>query len=158
MPKPGILLLKGSNGTEKTVNTPLLKRFGLKSLAMCVHANIPLHGTIQDSAPMDAKPKIDITLGLIMKNAVVRCVKGVSLLINMFSRKRVVESVPLNLQEPQEVYDLEIEADHCYYANGFLVSNSDAFRYLAVGLKGLERKDSGSADNDLKAVNRYYGL
>lgn len=34
---------------------------------------------------------------------------------------------------------------------------ADAFRYLAVGLKGLERKDKGPED-DLKAVNRYYGL
>jgi hypothetical protein len=35
---------------------------------------------------------------------------------------------------------------------------ADAFRYLAVGLKGIERKDNSSADNDLKAVNRYYGV
>ena len=35
---------------------------------------------------------------------------------------------------------------------------ADAFRYLAVGLKGLERKDNSSVDNDLKAVNRYYGF
>ena len=34
---------------------------------------------------------------------------------------------------------------------------ADAFRYLAVGLKGLERKDSGTVDDDIKAVNRYYG-
>ena len=33
---------------------------------------------------------------------------------------------------------------------------ADAFRYLAVGLKGLERKDKG--DDDQRAVNRYYGL
>lgn len=35
---------------------------------------------------------------------------------------------------------------------------ADAFRYLAVGLKGIERKDNSSAENDLKAVNRYYNL
>lgn len=35
---------------------------------------------------------------------------------------------------------------------------SDAFRYLAVGLKGLERKDSRGSEEDIKAVNRYYGL
>ena len=33
---------------------------------------------------------------------------------------------------------------------------ADAFRYLAIGLKGLERKDKGPED-DLKAVNKYYG-
>lgn len=35
---------------------------------------------------------------------------------------------------------------------------ADAFRYLAVGLKGLERKDGRSADEDIKAVNRYYSV
>jgi hypothetical protein len=34
---------------------------------------------------------------------------------------------------------------------------ADAFRYLAVGLKGLEKKDNSSTDNDVKAVNKYYG-
>jgi hypothetical protein len=35
---------------------------------------------------------------------------------------------------------------------------ADAFRYLAVGLKGLERKDGKGPEDDIKAVNRYYGL
>lgn len=35
--------------------------------------------------------------------------------------------------------------------------SADSFRYLAVGLKGIERKDNSSVENDLKAVNRYYG-
>jgi len=35
---------------------------------------------------------------------------------------------------------------------------ADAFRYLAVGLKALERKDTRAADEDIKAVNRYYGI
>lgn len=34
---------------------------------------------------------------------------------------------------------------------------ADAFRYLAVGLKGLERKDTKGAEDDIKAVNKYYG-
>jgi hypothetical protein len=32
------------------------------------------------------------------------------------------------------VYDLTVEHNHCYLANGVLVSNSGAFRYAAVGL------------------------
>lgn len=35
---------------------------------------------------------------------------------------------------------------------------ADAFRYLAVGLKALEKKDGRGAEEDIKAVNRYYGL
>ena len=32
------------------------------------------------------------------------------------------------------VYDLTVEKHHCYLANGLLVSNSDAFRYLGQSL------------------------
>ena len=35
---------------------------------------------------------------------------------------------------------------------------ADAFRYLAVGLKALERKDGRGPEEDIKAVNRYYGI
>lgn len=33
------------------------------------------------------------------------------------------------------VYDLTVEKHHCYKANGLLVSNSDAWRYMAVALQ-----------------------
>jgi len=32
----------------------------------------------------------------------------------------------------KKIYDLEVEKDHCYYANGHLVSNSDVHRYAAL--------------------------
>ena len=35
---------------------------------------------------------------------------------------------------------------------------ADSFRYLAVGLKGMESTTHGSVENDLKAINRYFGL
>jgi hypothetical protein len=35
---------------------------------------------------------------------------------------------------------------------------ADAFRYLAVGLKALERKDGRSSEDDIKAVHKYYGI
>jgi hypothetical protein len=35
--------------------------------------------------------------------------------------------------------------------------SADSFRYLAVGLKGIERKDK-NVDNDMKAVNKYFGI
>ncbi len=35
---------------------------------------------------------------------------------------------------------------------------ADAFRYLAVGLKGLERKDGRGPDDDIREVNRYYNV
>ena len=33
---------------------------------------------------------------------------------------------------------------------------ADSFRYLAVGLRGIENTSKGTVENDLKAVNRYF--
>jgi hypothetical protein len=33
---------------------------------------------------------------------------------------------------PQPVYDLTVRHDHCYFANGLLVSNSDSFGLAAI--------------------------
>lgn len=35
---------------------------------------------------------------------------------------------------------------------------ADSFRYLAVGLKAIEKRDGKGPDEDIKNVNRYYGL
>jgi hypothetical protein len=35
---------------------------------------------------------------------------------------------------------------------------ADSFRYLAVGLETIETSTYGSVENDLKAVNRYFGI
>lgn len=35
---------------------------------------------------------------------------------------------------------------------------ADSMRYLCVGLKGMERKEGKGPDEDMKAINRYYGL
>jgi hypothetical protein len=40
----------------------------------------------------------------------------------------------------QLVYDLTVEKHHCYLANGILVGNSDAFRYLALSRHDEVRK------------------
>jgi len=50
------------------------------------------------------------------------------------------------------VYDLTVDLHHCYYANGLLVSNSDAFRYLSVGHKPLDSWSSGPIKRNLKGV------
>jgi hypothetical protein len=44
----------------------------------------------------------------------------------------------------QWVYDLTVRSHACYQANGILVSNSDAFRYLAVGHKTAQPKQAFS--------------
>jgi hypothetical protein len=36
------------------------------------------------------------------------------------------------------VYDLTVKDHACYQANGFLVSNSDAFRYLGLAWRQMQ--------------------
>jgi hypothetical protein len=51
------------------------------------------------------------------------------------------------------VYDLTVEKHHCYLANGLLVSNSDAFRYLALTEALMSNGDWGGSLNYPKSNN-----
>jgi hypothetical protein len=52
--------------------------------------------------------------------------------INIQKFEYVVTCVVVNCQEkPVDVYDITVDVDHCYFANGILVSNSDSIRYMA---------------------------
>ena len=71
--------------------------------------------------------------------------KVYSFVINTVLRRHVVLNVrAYQLSKPRLVYDLTIENDHCFYANGYLVSNCDSFRYLCVSLP--KTRDSLSAE------------
>ncbi len=48
--------------------------------------------------------------------------------------------------ENRLVYDLTVEHHHCYFANGMLVSNSDAFRMMAVSWKENKAKEAPIPD------------
>ncbi|HEY1292768.1 MAG TPA: hypothetical protein VGJ60_06815 [Chloroflexota bacterium] len=41
--------------------------------------------------------------------------------------------------EPRDVFNLTVEGEHEYFANGILVSNCDALRYLCSGLSGPQQ-------------------
>lgn len=84
-----------------------------------------------DSAPINVKQGSD-SLAESTTNGACAASAGLSFpLIDMCPRERVVRAVGRALEKPIKVYDLCVETDHCYYANGILVSNSDAFRYLS---------------------------
>ena len=56
--------------------------------------------------------------------------------VRRFSRTSTVHVSGVS-SVPQRVYDLTVEADHCYYAGGFLVSNChDAIQYGALHFYG----------------------
>ena len=82
-----------------------------------------------------ASKSIELFCLKIQKIAIAAYAELYFLVINIVLKRHVVRNVTIQqLVEPREVYDLTIEDDHCYYANGYLVSNSDALRMLAVAL------------------------
>ena len=82
-----------------------------------------------------AKQKIDTLCLSLGKREPVLSVQTNTKSENIPSQERVASLAPLLFREEQKVYDFEVEDDHCYYANGLLVSNSDAFRTLATGMQ-----------------------
>ena len=111
---------------------------------------------IKNTAQMDVKQKLDINQELITKKENVKSVKKYLSVINMLSKERVLNVAPLNLQTTQKVYDFEVETDHCYYANGILVSNSDAARYLAIAVKRFVDAKDGPDDDEVERLKDKY--
>lgn len=69
----------------------------------------------------------------------------------LLNKHKVLNVLEYRIKDLTKVYDLTVEGDHCYYVNGYLVSNShanDALRYLAVTSKRLVR---GMTAEDLDA-------
>ena len=89
----------------------------------------------KNTAAISVKQKQGSYLVSIMKKGIVLFVVKSLSVINTLLRRHVVKSVELKcLNTQEEVYDLTIDIDNCYYINGYLVSNCDSLRYLAISL------------------------
>ena len=86
----------------------------------------------KDSAQTNAKQSFVSNLKLTMKKGIVVFVAQCLKLTNMLSKPLVVTNVESKkCKTPEKVYDITVDIDGCYYANGYLVSNSDSARYMA---------------------------
>ena len=81
--------------------------------------------------------KLGLTVRGLLSNAssvvgsfAVRILQGQSTVSKVVEVQRLDSS-----RESPLVFDLTVKKHHCYLANGLLVSNSDAFLNLAVGLR-----------------------
>lgn len=130
-----------------------------QKLALAADVNISLHSHMhQNTVPTNARPRSGIGLKSTTIQEVVSTAPKNFDVTSMQKLSRVQRIVPLNLQTSQKVYDFRVHRDHCYYANGILVSNSDSLRYSCVSIKN---DLCGSADtmNDEKAdqlYNKYF--
>ncbi len=92
-----------------------------------------------------------------MKKEPAKCVLRSLPVTDMKQKKPVLKVVELCLAIEREVYDLTVESDHCYFANGFLVSNSnyaDCHQYMSQAVAHLETVSNmgGAYEKHKKAV------
>ena len=156
----GIDRKKEENGIKTMLKTPYLtlKKSDILSNVNGVKPIIQqcMHG--KNSAQTDVKQKIGFIQKWIMKAVNVKYVNDLLMLISMPSKQHVVKSVELKkCNTPKKVYDLTIEEDGCYYANGYLASNCDAMRYLACGLYLIDSNPNASLANEAKALRSFWG-
>lgn len=79
----------------------------------------------------------------VVANSAARILNGQSIATRVVEVQRRDSS-----RESPLVFDLTVEKHHCYLANGLLVSNSDAWLNLAVGLKKAGSGLPGGAGGD----------
>lgn len=144
------------NGIESMEKNVLRKEKNLTVVAQIAINILKVFGLMQNFAISIANNDIVQKLKKITKTVYVWFAEKILQRINGKSPSRVVKIVPHTDKSIRKVYDLEVDHDHCYYANEILVSNSDAFRYAAVGIKAIGL-GGGSIDQDVKAINTYWG-
>ena len=131
----GMVHLKGLNGIES-----MGKRYGKignQPLQLAYNAGRntrhPSHLGV-NSVPGNAGQKLDIALERMMKLESARFVARSSLSIDTqeqkLARDNVVRCLSVKPIGKAKVYNLTVDRAHEYYANGILVSNCDALRYI----------------------------
>lgn len=135
--RPGTQVKKELNGIKNTQNNhfQFLREKNTPKHVIVASKNFwdLLH--INDFVLMHVKQKIELLIKKTSFIGLVVCAKLYSFVINTLLRKHAVKNVQVKQHlKPVKVYDLTIETDNCYYANGYLVSNCDALRYLCISL------------------------
>ena len=136
-------MLKESNGIEVMPKQAFLRAWvkDIVRFVLCAVKNIlpSKHG--KSIVVMLVKQEREFAIGLTLKKGIVLfAIKSLNV-IDMLLKKHAVKNVrTFQPDTPREVYDIEVEHDHCYYIDGSLVSNShacDALRYLCLSLPKL---------------------
>lgn len=127
--KDGIHLNEGVNGIETTGRKPLA------SLRQIVHGatqfipNLICTKTWTAVAQENVLLQNDAQVESTISNSFAHGVKTHSSQTNMLNDNAVVCVAQDSLKQKEVVFNLTIEDDHEYFANGFLVANCDAFLY-----------------------------
>ncbi len=134
--------------------------------AICVEKNILLRTLKGLNGVMEvAGRRVMHLIGNFGKSVIASSARKLLRFSNAVRPERVVKIVRLtlsgkNLQNTTPVYDLTIEDDHCYYANGILVSNShpcDSLQEMARADKsGLLGSGSTVSNSQISKWQKQY--
>lgn len=113
-----------------------------------VELNLPQTIRTRNTATKNATINISLHRLNLMKHICVLFVEALSNAIGILNRKLVLKSAQINLHRLTsvkivksyytDVYDLEVDDAHEYFANGILVHNCDPSSLIKVGIKGKE--------------------
>ena len=155
--KNGMELKKGNCGIPDMENQHGKKENLMKKLAWCVQNNTTLSIPTDLNSAKQAVNKDIIENTTLKKKSVFASIASLfSKFMNILLPEHVVNIAQVKLPTIQGVYDLTIDIDGCYYANGLLVSNSDAFRMLALTQSEF-RSDQGISDGQYDRMKGLWG-
>lgn len=152
--------LKEENGTENMRQNLCRYVLGKNIQKLVIFANRVLmvnkHG--RGFVQTNVKPDIGSNINLISSLRIVLFVRILSIATNILARKHAVKSVQkYQRANPVTVYDITVETDNCYYANGYLVSNCDSLRYALTSLGSIHHRDSTPEELEQRYREAMYG-
>jgi hypothetical protein len=156
--KNGMDQKQETNGTLKTEKKLSQRRNLLSYLVNSVRKVLNQFGQKQNTAKTPASQQHAEKKELTTYQETVKSVKKNLFAIDTRKRERVLQNAEVYLEEEVNVYDIQVEDDHCYFANNILVSNSDSsdsFRYAMIGVNHIETVGnmSGALDKHKKLVD-----
>ena len=153
----GIVAKKGLNGIVNMEKSVLKRKSLLINLVITVKRYFKRFKTFLNTVLQHVNLLLGVNQVKITKKDIAKYVMKNLFVIDMIQKSPVLQVVEQCLDIEKEVYDLTIESDHCYFANGFLVSNSnyaDCFQYLCQAVSHLETANNmgGALEKHRKAV------
>lgn len=156
----GIRVVRGENGIENMQRDhyQFCKEYLIEKNVSAAEKNLAQDKSMENTALINVNQKHEDWLEKILSVAPVVFAKLYLKLTNIFSRKHVVKNVRLyQCEEQKAVYDLTVEDDNCYYANGYLVSNCDSFRYMCLSLSYIDTNERSPEEFDKRYRELVYG-
>jgi hypothetical protein len=137
----GILQMKELNGIENMGKERFPTSRFLKKFVKYVKSLISPNGKIHECVQGHVEQNLDEIQEKTTKSERVLYAKKNLSVVGLENKRHVQECVELLSDTEINVYDLEVEKDHCYFANGILVSNShysDAMLYAMQAVNHIE--------------------